>query len=196
MQLLGRYNIRPKTQASAILIIVFNKTLGSKVLNRLWIKSFIVLVLLSVQPAKADYSFDTPLSSPADSTDSTFSIDSNDTSCSSGGGSTPSLWVGASNGNGRTSANDYNGGRKDDSFFTGTIGINIPLGAKHSNNECKKLLALVEAKELLNVIESLKSLGLLNEEKARTKIKESFARLSRSANVDLSPLIEIKNEDF
>lgn len=165
-------------------------------MNRLWIKSFALLVLLSVQPAKADYSYDTPLSSPADSNDSTFSIDSNDTSCSSGGGSTPSLWVGASNGIGRTSANDYDGTRKDDSFLTGTIGINIPLGAKHSDNACKKLLALVEAKELLNVIESLKSLGLLNEEKARTKIKESFARLSRSANVDLSPLIEIKNEDF
>ena len=97
-------------------------------MNRLWIKSFALLVLLSVQPAKADYSYDTPLSSPADSTDSTFSIDSNDTSCSSGGGSTPSLWVGASNGNGRTSVNDYDGTRKDDSFFTGTIGINIPLG--------------------------------------------------------------------
>ena len=149
-----------------------------------------------MQPAKADYSYDTPLASPGDSNDSTFSINSNDTSCSSGGGSTPSLWVGASNGNGRTSANDYNGQRKDDSFFTGNIGINIPLGAKHSNNECKKLLALVEAKELLKVIESLKSLGLLNEEKARTKIKESFARLSRSANVDLSPLIKVNNEGF
>ena len=47
----------------------------------------------------ADYSFSGPGSFSTDSTDSSFSINKDSMSCSSGGGSAPSMWVGVQGGN-------------------------------------------------------------------------------------------------
>ena len=82
--------------------------------------------------AYADYSFDTTSDVwSTETSDSVFELNASEdeVSCSAGGGSTPSMWVGTMTGNGNTDANDYDGTDKSDDFFAGGVGFNIPLGS-------------------------------------------------------------------
>ena len=62
--------------------------------------------------ALADYDFDVITdvwSTETEDATFEFSADEDELSCSAGGGSTPSMWVGTMTGQGNTSVNDYDG---------------------------------------------------------------------------------------
>ena len=68
------------------------------------------------QKTFADYSYDVTSDVwSTETSDSVFELTASDdeVSCSAGGGSTPSMWVGSMTGNGGTSVNDYDGTNKN-----------------------------------------------------------------------------------
>mgnify|MGYP001227523813 CR=1 FL=1 len=70
--------------------------------------------------ALADYDFDVisdVWSTETEDATFEFSADEDELSCSAGGGSTPSMWVGTMTGQGNTSVNDYDGTDKTDDFI-------------------------------------------------------------------------------
>ena len=92
--------------------------------------------------ALADYDFDVITdvwSTETEDATFEFSADEDELSCSAGGGSTPSMWVGTMGGNGNTSVNDFDGTEKADDFFTGGVGFNIPLGGNSNYKNCDKI---------------------------------------------------------
>ena len=154
---------------------------------------FIASILFTLLPQKsyADYSYSVeeiiPNSFPS-SNSSTFSITKDSATCSSGGGSVPSLWIGAQTGNG-----DINGGdlTKDETndFLTGGVGFVIPLGRKYSSN-CKNLLTMLELQELLITIDSLNEMGVIDQSKIATVIQNYMKKVSNDIGVDLYSAIK------
>ena len=75
---------------------------------------FMILGFINIFQNKsyADYSYDVTSDVwSTETNDSTFELtaDSEEISCSAGGGSTPSMWIGSMAGNGNTNANDFDG---------------------------------------------------------------------------------------
>tara|TARA_A100001011_G_scaffold150302_1_gene158725 strand:+ start:1244 stop:1759 length:516 start_codon:yes stop_codon:yes gene_type:complete len=139
--------------------------------------------------AYADYSFD---ASPSDvwsteTSDSVFELTASDdeVSCSSGGGSTPSLWIGSMAGNGQTDVNDYDGEDKTDEFLTGGFGFSIPLGRKANYNNCDRVLAIVEAEKFLQMVESLKDLEVIDQEKVKEIVNNYLVTTEKKLGIDL-----------
>ena len=121
----------------------------------------------------ADYSYDVTSDVwSTETNDSTFELtaDSEEISCSAGGGSTPSMWIGSMAGNGNTNANDFDGTDKADDFIAGGVGFNIPLGGKSNYSNCNKILAIVETEKFLKVVGELNSLGVIDETKMKSLI--------------------------
>ena len=158
------------------------------------IKVFLLAgILLTISPQKsyADYAYSVeeifPDSFPS-SNSSTFSITKDSATCSSGGGSVPSLWLGAQTGNG-----DINGGdlTKDETndFLTGGVGFVIPLGRKYSSN-CKNILSMLELQELLLTIDSLNEMGVIDQSKIATVIQNYMKKISKDLGVDLYSAIK------
>jgi len=143
----------------------------------------------------ADYSYDvTSEVWSTETSDSVFELTASDdeVSCSSGGGSTPSMWVGTMTGNGGTSVNDYDGTDKTDDFFTGGVGFNIPLGRKANYNNCDRVLAIVEAEKFIKMISSLQDLGVIGEEKLKEVVNNYLVTTENKLGIDLLSSINTK----
>ena len=143
----------------------------------------------------ADYSYDvTSEVWSTETSDSVFELTASDdeVSCSSGGGSTPSMWVGTMTGNGGTSVNDYDGTDKTDDFFTGGVGFNIPLGRKANYNSCDRVLAIVEAEKFIKMISSLQDLGVIGEEKLKEVVNNYLVTTENKLGIDLLSSINTK----
>ena len=128
---------------------------------------FMILGFINIFQNKsyADYSYDVTSDVwSTETNDSTFELtaDSEEISCSAGGGSTPSMWIGSMGGTGNTNANDFDGTDKADDFIAGGVGFNIPLGGKSNYNNCNKILAIVETEKFLKVVGELNSLGAVS----------------------------------
>lgn len=143
----------------------------------------------------ADYSYDVTSDVwSTETSDSVFELTASDdeVSCSSGGGSTPSMWVGTMTGNGGTSVNDYDGTDKTDDFFTGGVGFNIPLGGKANYNNCDRVLAIVEAEKFIKMISSLQDLGVIGEEKLKEVVNNYLVTTENKLGIDLLSSINTK----
>lgn len=158
-------------------------------MRRLSVLSLLAIMLLSTK-ASADYSFETPEVLLPDTTDGTFSIETEDTSCSSGGGSTPNFTIGVSHGNGNMSVNDYDGSPKSNDYLAGIAAITVPLGAKNSGNMCRKYLTLVEIKEMLRIIKSLKDLELIDEEVSKRQISLYLEKINKNTDIDFHKMLK------
>tara|TARA_B100001287_G_scaffold252565_1_gene234618 strand:- start:145 stop:657 length:513 start_codon:yes stop_codon:yes gene_type:complete len=137
----------------------------------------------------ADYSFDATSDVwSTETSDSVFELNASDddVSCSAGGGSTPSMWVGTMAGNGNTDANDFDGTDKSDDFFTGGIGFNIPLGSKKNYKNCDRVLAIVEAEKFIKMVGSLKDLGVMDEAKVKAVVNKYLASTENKLGIDLT----------
>ena len=139
--------------------------------------------------AYADFSFDTTSDVwSTETSDSVFELNASEdeVSCSAGGGSTPSMWVGTMTGNGNTDANDYDGTDKSDDFFAGGVGFNIPLGSKKNYNNCDRVLAIVEAEKFIKMVGSLQDLGVYNEEKVKDVVNKYLVSTENKLGIDLT----------
>ena len=139
--------------------------------------------------ALADYDFDVisdVWSTETEDATFEFSADEDELSCSAGGGSTPSMWVGTMTGNGNTDANDYDGTDKSDDFFAGGVGFNIPLGSKKNYNNCDRVLAIVEADKFIKMVGSLQDLGVYNEEKVKDVVNKYLVSTENKLGIDLT----------
>ena len=140
------------------------------------------------QKTFADYSFETTSEVwSTETSDSVFELNASEdeVSCSAGGGSTPSMWVGTMTGNGNTDANDYDGTDKSDDFFAGGVGFNIPLGSKKNYNNCDRVLAIVEAEKFIKMVGSLQDLGVYNEDKVKDVINKYLVNTENKLGIDL-----------
>ena len=158
------------------------------------LKLFLIAgILFTILPQKssADYNYSIeeiiPDSFP-ESNSSTFSITKDSATCSSGGGSIPSLWIGAQTGNA-----DINGGNltKDETndFLTGGVGFVVPLGKKHTSN-CNNILTMLELQEFLLTINSLNDMGVVDQSKIAIVIQNYMKRISKDLGVDLHSAIK------
>ena len=142
------------------------------------------------QKTFADYDYSVeeilPDSFPG-STSSNFSITKDSSTCSSGGGSIPSLWVGAQSGNGDTQGGDLTNNESND-FVNGGIGFVIPLGKKLTT-DCQNLLAILEFQEFLSTIDILNEMGIVDQSKVSTVIQNYIKKVSRELGVDLNSAI-------
>jgi len=141
------------------------------------------------QKTFADYSFDTTSEVwSTETSDSVFELNASEdeVSCSAGGGSTPSMWVGTMTGNGNTDANDYDGTDKSDDFFAGGVGFNIPLGSKKNYDNCDRVLAIVEAEKFIKMVGSLQDLGVYNEEKVKEVVNKYLVSTENKLGIDLT----------
>lgn len=146
----------------------------------------------------ADYSYDTSSEiQVTETTDSSFELtySEDELSCSAGGGSTPSMWVGTMTGNGNTSANDYDGTNKTDDFLTAGLGFNIPLGAKSNYKNCDKVLAIVETEKFINMIGSLQDLGVVEEDKIKKLLNEYLATIQGKMGIDFVSTLDFNLEE-
>ena len=136
--------------------------------------------------ALADYSFDGPSTSwGSDTTESSFSINKDSMSCSSGGGSTPSLWVGAQSGNSDIVGGDLTDKQADD-FVSAGIGFTIPLGSPGNKGaNCKDVMAILEAEEFLKMIETLQAMDLMDEVKTKLLVVKFMKKIGDHLDVDL-----------
>ena len=168
---------------------------------KLKLKSFFLilgfLTSFSLFPTKAIADYDFDVISDVWSTETNdatfeFSADEDELSCSAGGGSTPSMWVGSMTGNGGTSVNDYDGTDKTDDFFTGGVGFNIPLGRKANYNNCDRVLAIVEAEKFIQMISSLKDLGVIDDEKVKQVVNNYLITTENKLGIDLLSSINSK----
>ena len=141
------------------------------------------------QKTFADYSFETTSEVwSTETSDSVFELNASEdeVSCSTGGGSTPSMWVGTMTGNGNTDANDYDGTDKSDDFFAGGVGFNIPLGSKKNYDNCDRVLAIVEAEKFIKMVGSLQDLGVYNEEKVKEVVNKYLVSTENKLGIDLT----------
>ena len=149
-----------------------------------------ILLTPLTQKTYADYEYSVdeilPESFPG-STSSTFSITKDSSTCSSGGGSVPSLWVGANSGNGDTEGGSLTTKESND-FTFGGIGFVIPLGQKLTT-DCQNLLAILEFQEFLLTIDTLNNMGIVDQSKIASVIKNYVKKVSIELGVDLNSAI-------
>jgi len=154
-------------------------------------------MILAPNQVRAQYSYTSPtgIAYPSSITDSTFSITTGSMSCSSGGGTPPSLFLGGILGNGNvnnrtiTDASQYESEipySTSDDFLTGIVGLTIPLGnTANKNTNCEELLAIVEAEGFLTMMKSMQDLKLLDEASAKALIYTYMRTTGKKLGLDL-----------
>jgi hypothetical protein len=104
-----------------------------------------------------------------DSQEGSFSLNAESMSCSSGGGTVPSMFAGLNSG--RDGYNTrYIGDNSNSSggHVSGLVGFNIPIGSPgNKGSNCSALLAVVEVEEFLKMLGSLKELGIFDDKKIK-----------------------------
>ena len=133
----------------------------------------------------ADYSFSGPGNFATDSTDSSFSINKDSMSCSSGGGSAPSMWVGVQGGNSDIIGGDLTKDQADD-FLQAGLGFTIPLGSPGNKGaNCNEVMAILEAEEFIRMIQLLSETGAMDPEKTRDLLVNFMDVIGKKLGVDI-----------
>ena len=133
----------------------------------------------------ADYSFRGPGNFSTDSTDSSFSINKDSMSCSSGGGSAPSMWVGVQGGNSDIVGGDLTKDQADD-FLQAGLGFTIPLGSPGNKGaNCNDVMAILEAEEFIKMIQLLSETGAMDPEKTRDLLVNFMDVIGKKLGVDI-----------
>ena len=133
----------------------------------------------------ADYSFSGPGNFATDSTDSSFSINKDSMSCSSGGGSAPSMWVGVQGGNSDIEGGDLTANQADD-FLQAGLGFTIPLGSPGNKGaNCNEVMAILEAEEFIKMIQLLSSTGAMDPEKTNKLLVDFMDVIGKKLGVDI-----------
>ena len=167
---------------------------------KLKLKSFFLILgfftSFSLFPTKAIADYDFDVTSDVWSTETNdatfeFSADEDELSCSAGGGSTPSMWVGTMTGQGNTSVNDYDGTDKTDDFISGGFGFNIPLGGKSNYNNCDRILAIVETERFFKMMKELKSLEVYDESQIKAAISSYLSSVQKKLGTDFVSTLKL-----
>ena len=133
----------------------------------------------------ADYSFRGPGKFSTDSTDSSFSINKDSMSCSSGGGSAPSMWVGVQGGNSDIVGGDLTKDQADD-FLQAGLGFTIPLGSPGNKGaNCNEVMAILEAEEFIKMIQLLSETGAMDPEKTKNLLVNFMDVIGKKLGVDI-----------
>ena len=161
-----------------------------KTIKKLFISlvAFSAFVPFITSRAKADYSFSAPNSSWGQSTsESSFSVNTDSMTCSSGGGTAPSLWVGMQGGDGTESTTSST---TNDEVLSGGIAVNIPLGSgSNKGADCTELLAIMEAEEFLSMMKSLQDLNALDPNKAALIVRTYMNKTGEKLGIDFNDVI-------
>ena len=133
----------------------------------------------------ADYSFSGPGNFSTDSTDSSFSINKDSMSCSSGGGSAPSMWVGVQGGTSDIVGGDLTKDQADD-FLQAGLGFTIPLGSPGNKGaNCNEVMAILEAEEFIRMIKLLSETGAMDPEKTKNLLVNFMDVIGKKLGVDI-----------
>ena len=146
---------------------------------------FSILIGLTPTSLLADYSFSGPGNFSTDSTDSSFSINKDSMSCSSGGGSAPSMWVGVQGGNSDIVGGDLTKDQADD-FLQAGLGFTIPLGSPGNKGaNCNEVMAILEAEEFINMIKLLSETGAMDPQKTTDLLVDFMDVIGKKLGVDI-----------
>ena len=167
--------------------------------------------ILAPNPGIAQYGYSAPNltgENIGSITESSFSITTGEMSCSSGGGTPPSFFIGGMLGNGNARNRTFNDpyfedtpssisiGQNDD-FATGLVGLTIPLGSRsNKDSDCEELLAIVELGGFLKMIETMKNLELLDEIHSKAMIYTYLEDTGRKLGMDLRAALIDPEKDF
>ena len=150
-------------------------------------KNFFLSLILGLIPTNvlADYSFVGPGNFSTNSTDSTFTINKDSMSCSSGGGSAPSMWVGVQGGNSDIVGGDLTKDQADD-FIQAGLGFTIPLGSPGNKGaNCNEVMAILEAEEFIKMIQLLSDTGAMDPEKTKDLLVNFMDVIGKKLGVDI-----------
>ena len=155
--------------------------------SRKTLRNIFLSLFLGLTPTNvlADYSFSGPGNFSTDSTDSSFSINKDSMSCSSGGGSAPSMWVGVQGGNSDIVGGDLTKDQADD-FLQAGLGFTIPLGSPGNKGaNCNEVMAILEAEEFIKMIQLLSSTGAMDPEKTNKLLVDFMDVIGKKLGVDI-----------
>ena len=155
--------------------------------SRKTFRNIFLILFLGLTPTNvlADYSFSGPGNFSTDSTDSSFSINKDSMSCSSGGGSAPSMWVGVQGGNSDIEGGDLTANQADD-FLQAGLGFTIPLGSPGNRGaNCNEVMAILEAEEFIKMIQLLSSTGAMDPEKTKNLLVNFMDVIGKKLGVDI-----------
>ena len=155
--------------------------------SRKTFRNIFLSLFLGLTPTNvlADYSFSGPGNFSTDSTDSSFSINKDSMSCSSGGGSAPSMWVGVQGGNSDIIGGDLTKDQADD-FLQAGLGFTIPLGSPGNKGaNCKEVMAILEAEEFIKMLLLLSDTGVMDTEKTKNLLVNYLEATGKKIGVDL-----------
>ena len=155
--------------------------------SRKTLRNIFLSFILGLTPTSllADYSFTGPGNFATDSTDSSFSINKDSMSCSSGGGSAPSMWVGIQGGNSDIEGGDLTANQADD-FLQAGLGFTIPLGSPGNKGaNCNEVMAILEAEEFIKMIQLLSSTGAMDPEKTNKLLVDFMDVIGKKLGVDI-----------
>ncbi len=150
-------------------------------------KNFFLSLILGLIPTNvlADYSFVGPGNFSTNSTDSSFTINKDSMSCSSGGGSAPSMWVGVQGGNSDIVGGDLTKDQADD-FIQAGLGFTIPLGSPGNKGaNCNEVMAILEAEEFIKMIQLLSDTGAMDPEKTKDLLVNFMEVIGKKLGVDI-----------
>ena len=155
--------------------------------SRKTFRNIFLSLFLGLTPTNvlADYSFSGPGNFSTDSTDSSFSINKDSMSCSSGVGSAPSMWVGVQGGNSDIEGGDLTANQADD-FLQAGLGFTIPLGSPGNKGaNCNEVMAILEAEEFIKMIQLLSSTGAMDPEKTKNLLVNFMDVIGKKLGVDI-----------
>ena len=155
--------------------------------SRKTLRNIFLSLFLGLTPTNvlADYSFSGPGNFSTDSTDSSFSINKDSMSCSSGGGSAPSMWVGVQGGNSDIVGGDLTKDQADD-FLQAGLGFTIPLGSPGNKGaNCNEVMAILEAEEFIKMIQLLSSTGAMDPEKTNKLLVDFMDVIGKKLGVNI-----------
>tara|TARA_S200000501_G_C20698866_1_gene688596 strand:+ start:424 stop:945 length:522 start_codon:yes stop_codon:yes gene_type:complete len=133
----------------------------------------------------ADYSFSPQGNFSTSSTDSSFSINKDSMSCSSGGGSAPSMWVGLQGGNADVQGGNLTKDQTDD-FLQAGIGFTVPLGSPGNKGaNCNEVMAILEAEEFIKMIALLNESGAMDPVKTKILLEDYMHNVGKKLGVDI-----------
>lgn len=137
--------------------------------------------------AQSAYGIPIPnVNQPEEVMESTFSIQTGEMSCSSGGGTPPSLYLGVQSGmSDLDSFYESNIDQRDD-FLSGGVGLTIPLSSPSNKSaNCETVLSIIEAHAFLDMMERMNKLGVLDKERALAMTVQYMRIVGDELGIDL-----------
>ncbi len=148
-------------------------------------KNLFLSFFISLTPTSLLANEEFSLPGSFDSSDSSFSINKDSMSCSSGGGSAPSMWVGVQGGNSDIIGGDLTNDQADD-FLQAGIGFNIPLGSPGNKGaNCNEVMAILEAEEFIKMIQLLTETGAMDPQKTKNLLTNFMDVIGKKLGVDI-----------